>query len=112
MNEPLALVLAGMAGLGLGAIFFGGLWWTVRKGVASQRPARWFLGSLLVRVGIVLAGFYFVAGGHWERLLSCLLGFIIARLGVTLLLRPGQAGRTRPSAERQSDSVQEARHAS
>lgn len=111
MTEPLALVLAGMAGLGLGVIFFGGLWWTVRKGVASRRPARWFLGSLLVRTGIVLGGFYFVAGGHWERLLSCLLGFIIARLGVTLRLRAGPAGRTRPTAERRNDSVQEARHA-
>ena len=45
----------------LGAIFFGGLWWTVRKGVASRRPALWFLGSLLLRTSIALAGFYVVA---------------------------------------------------
>ena len=103
MNEPLALVLAGMAGLVLGAVFFGGLWWTVRKGVSSQRPARWFLGSLLLRTGIVLAGFYFVAGGRWERLLPCLLGFVMARLAVTWL--------TRPSAGRQICPAQEVRHA-
>ena len=58
MNEPLMLVLAVVAGVLLGAIFFGGLWWTVRKGVSSTRPALWFLGSLLLRTGIVLAGFY------------------------------------------------------
>ena len=69
-----------MAGMLLGAIFFGGLWWTVRKGVSSPRPALWFLGSLLLRTSIALAGFYFVSGGHWERLLACLLGFVIARL--------------------------------
>ena len=61
MNEPLTLVLALVAGVVLGAIFFGGLWWTVRKGVSSKRPALWFFGSLLLRMSIALAGFYFVA---------------------------------------------------
>ncbi len=68
MNETLMLVVAGVTGLVLGAIFFGGLWWTVRKGVSSPRPALWFLGSTLLRMSIVLAGFYFVGRGHWERL--------------------------------------------
>ena len=49
MNETLSLVLALVTGVLLGAIFFGGLWWTVRKGVSSKRPALWFLGSLLLR---------------------------------------------------------------
>ena len=49
MNDILPLALALAAGLLLGAFFFGGLWWTVQKGVASERPALWFLGSLLLR---------------------------------------------------------------
>ncbi len=81
MNESLAL--AWVAGALLGAIFFGGLWWTVRKGVARKHPAAWFLGSLLLRTGIALAGFYIVSDGHWERLLTCLLGFVSARFVVT-----------------------------
>ena len=36
----------------LGAFFFGGLWWTVQKGVTSETPALWFLGSLLLRTGV------------------------------------------------------------
>jgi F1F0 ATPase subunit 2 len=88
MNEFLVLALVLTAGAFLGAIFFGGLWWTVRKGVSSQRPASWFLGSLLLRTGIVVAGFYFVSGGHWQRLLACLLGFVIARFIVTRLAGP------------------------
>jgi F1F0 ATPase subunit 2 len=83
MIDAEVLVLAGAAGLLLGAIFFGGLWWTVRRGVASQRAALWFLGSLVIRTGISLAGFYFVSGGRWDRLLACLLGFTIARFIVT-----------------------------
>ncbi len=87
MSETVMLVLAGGAGVLLGAIFFGGLWCTVRKGVSSQRPALWFLGSMLVRTGIVVAGFYVVSDGRWERLVACLLGFVIARLLVTRLTR-------------------------
>ena len=90
MNESLILLLAWVAGVGLGAIFFGGLWWSVRRGIASRRPALWFCVSPLLRMGIVLAGFYFVAGGHWQRLLLCLLGFFMARLAVMRLTRPTQ----------------------
>ncbi len=85
MNEALTLVLAWLAGGVLGAFFFGGLWWTVRRGLSSRRPALWFLGSLLVRMTIALTGFYFTSCGRWERLLACLLGFVLARPIVTWL---------------------------
>ena len=87
MNETLALVLASVAGVLLGALFFGGLWWTVQKGLSSKRSALWFFGSLLLRMSIALAGFYFVSGGHWKRLLACLLGFIMARLIIIRITR-------------------------
>jgi F1F0 ATPase subunit 2 len=99
MTETLALALAWMAGGVLGAIFFGGLWWTVRKGVSSKQPALWFSGSLLLRMSIALAGFYFVSGGHWERLVLCLLGFVMARLAVTWLTRLPGENRTSPAQE-------------
>ena len=88
MIESLMLGLAFLAGILLGAIFFGGLWWTIRKGLSSGQPARWFLGSLLLRMTITLAGFYFVAGGHWQRMMLCLLGFVIARFVVIRLTSP------------------------
>ena len=87
MSETLALVsalvLALLAGVLLGMFFFGGLWWTIRRGVSSKQPAALFFFSLLLRTGIALAGFYFVARGDWRRILSCLLGFILARILVT-----------------------------
>lgn len=79
MNDFLTLALALVAGVLLGAIFFGGLWWTVQKGISSQHTAPWFLGSLLLRTGIILAGLYFVSDDQWDRLLAGFLGFIIAR---------------------------------
>ena len=87
MNEMLILVQALVTGVLLGAIYFGGLWWTIQKGVSSKQPALWFFGSLLLRTGIALAGFYFISRGHWEKLLVCLLGFVLARLTVTRLTR-------------------------
>ncbi len=95
MSDTVMLALAGLAGGTLGAIFFGGLWWTVRRGMASTQPALWFFGSLLLRTGVALGGFYLVGRGHWERLLMCLLGFVAARVIVTWVSRPVVA---RPSA--------------
>lgn len=99
MNEVMQWGLAGMAGLLLGFVFFGGLWWTVRNGVLSKRPALWFLGSMILRTGIVLAGFYGVSGSHWERLVACLLGFIGARFAVMRLTRPSKEEKPPPDVE-------------
>jgi len=103
MNETLSLVMALLAGMLLGVIFFGGIWWTVQKGLSSRRPELWFLGSLLLRTSTAVAGFYFVSGGHWERLLVCLLGFVIVRRIVMQL--------TRQPAEEQNQLTTEASHA-
>lgn len=88
MNETPMLALACALGVLLGAIFFGGLWWTVRKGASSEQPALWFFCSLVLRTSVTLAGFYFVSGGRWERLLTCLLGFVVASVLVTTVTRP------------------------
>lgn len=103
MNETLILLVAAAAGAALGAIFFGGLWWTVRRGVSSPRPVLWFFGSLLLRMSVVLAGFYFVGQGSWKRLVACLLGFIIARFIVVRL--------TRTSIKPHNSTAKEASHA-
>jgi F1F0 ATPase subunit 2 len=103
MNETLTRVLACLAGAGLGAVFFGGLWWTIQRSLTSRQPALWFIGSLLLRTCMVLTGFCFVGRGHWDRLLLCLLGFAIARAVVMRL--------TRPSAKNPAHRVQELRHA-
>jgi len=82
MSDMPVLALAFIAGASLGAFFVGGLWWTVQKGVSSESPALLFLVSLLLRTGVVLVGFYFVAQAHWSRLAACLLGFVVARFVV------------------------------
>jgi len=79
MMIPNYITLSLIAGIILGTLFFGGLWLTVKKAVGSKYAALWVLASSLLRTGIVLTGFYFVADGRWQRLLVCVLGFIVAR---------------------------------
>jgi F1F0 ATPase subunit 2 len=87
MNEVLILALALGAGLFLGVLYFGGLWWTVRRGIFSGRPGLWFLSSLLLRTAIAASGFYFIAQGDWRKLLVSLAGFLLARTFVMRLTR-------------------------
>ena len=103
VHETLTHLLVLVTGVLLGAVFFGGLWWTVRKGISSGHPALLFLGSLLLRTSVALAGFYFIGREHWERLFICLFGFVIARFIVMRI--------TRPLSERQIRPAQEASHA-
>jgi F1F0 ATPase subunit 2 len=103
MREILPLAAALAVGLLLGAVFFGGLWWTVVRGVSSQRPALWFVGSKLLRLVIVLGGFYLVGRDHWERWMACLLGFVLARIVVW--------GLTRPPAQERAATTPQARYA-
>ncbi len=102
MNDLIALLLSGLAGLALGAFFFGGLWWTLRKVLVSLRPVLWQLGSLLVRFGVVLSGFYLVADGTWQRMFACLAGFVLARFVLLRLV---------PSPLHRPASVTEVSHA-
>lgn len=80
MHEFLVLTTAFTAGVLLGAVFFGGLWWTVVRGLSSPQPALWFFPSLLLRTGILVAGFYWVGREYWDRWLLCLIGFVLARI--------------------------------
>ena len=87
MNESLRILLTLAAGVGLGTLFFYGLWLTVQRTMTARNPAGWVLGSFVLRVSIVVAGFYFVGQGNWQYLLVCLLGFVAARVLVTSLTR-------------------------
>jgi len=76
----LVLMRCLISGLILGWLFYQGLWWTVRRGLASRHPATWFLVSLVVRMVVVVGGVILVAQGDWRRLLACLAGVALARV--------------------------------
>jgi F1F0 ATPase subunit 2 len=102
MHEVIYLLPVLVGGVALGILFFGGLWWTVQKGVNSEQPVLWFFTSFLLRTTLVMAGLYYISGGHWPRLLVCLLGCMIGRLIVMRLSR----------LRKPDNAAQEAGHAS
>lgn len=99
MNEALPLLLVFVAGILLGLFFFGGLWWTIRRGLRSQRPELWFIGSLLFRTLLVVGGFFWLASDDWRKLLACLTGFIAIRIVLLRLTRSESSKLTTPVEE-------------
>jgi F1F0 ATPase subunit 2 len=95
ITNVLHLLMAFLVGMGTGVVYFGGLWWTVRRLALVRQPALLTLGSFFVRTGISLTAFYLASGGRWERILISLLGFMIMR---GLLVRRMRPASTRVSA--------------
>jgi F1F0 ATPase subunit 2 len=85
------LLVAFFVGMGAGLLYFGGLWWTVRRLPTARQPALLTLGSFFVRTGLSLAAFYFASGGQWQRILASLLGFIIVRVFLVRRMRSSPA---------------------
>ena len=91
----LTLIAAFTAGLALGAVYFTALLHTLQQLPSAKSPARLLLGSLILRMAVVMAGFYLIMGtGHWERLAVAMLGFIIIRKILTYRLGPQNAVET------------------
>lgn len=90
MTLPAIMMLgaAFTAGLVLGAVYFIALWQTVRRLSGAASPVRLMLGSLILRMAVLTTGFYFIMGGHWERLALALLGFVVMRKILTYRLGP------------------------
>ncbi len=84
----LYLFLAFLAGMLLGAVFFGGLWWTVQRITGSDSPYLVMAVSFFVRAAVVLVGFYLLVRADWPFLIAALVGFIAARTILAYKLKP------------------------
>ena len=87
MSDIGAIIGAFAMGMFLGALFFGGLWWTVHRGLTAAHPALWFGVSALTRMAIIVSGLYYVARAGWPSLVAGLCGILIARVAATRLTR-------------------------
>lgn len=86
------LMTSWAAGLALGGFYFMSLWHTVRQLPSAKSPIRLMIVSFMMRMAVVLVGFYLVMGGeHWERLAAAMLGFIVIRKILTHRLGPQNA---------------------
>lgn len=99
------VVAGGLAGALLGALYFGGLWLTVRRVERVRRPALWLGASYLGRLALAAAGFgLLVVLGGLPAVASALAAFLAMRYG--LIRRLGEAddplGRRRRAPTRSS----------
>ena len=77
-----------LAGGALGALHFGGLWYTLRRLPRVRRPGLWMGGSFILRTVVVLAGFYAIVGAGLPAVVAAMSGFIAVRLIFGRRLRP------------------------
>ncbi|HVN71366.1 MAG TPA: ATP synthase subunit I, partial [Desulfomonilia bacterium] len=68
MAETSHLILAFMAGMGLGAFFSLNLWSSVQRMTDEHTPWYIIAGNFVLRISIVLIGLYLVMAGRWERM--------------------------------------------
>lgn len=82
------LAAAGLAGILLSLIYFGGLWFTIQQAERVRRPLLLFGFSFILRLSLVLAGFYLVSAGRLERLAICLVTFLLTRQILLMRAQP------------------------
>lgn len=92
-EQALPILAAFAAGIGLGALYLATLWLAVRYLFRLKYGPLLLVGSAWLRIGLLLAVWYWVSGGHWERLLACLAGFVVIRVAATRWASAGGAGR-------------------
>jgi len=79
MSSWTAIIVAFSAGLGLGLLFFGGLWLTIRKLPSSSRPRVLFWSSFLIRNVVTVALFILLCQTDWLKWAATLAGFLTIR---------------------------------
>jgi len=83
MGETMHLILSFSVGMALGAFYFLSLWKTLRKISEVPNPGVFMFRNYIIRTSVVLVGFYLIMGGHWERVIVALLGFVLMRMILT-----------------------------
>jgi F1F0 ATPase subunit 2 len=73
------LILCFIVGAAIGAIYFAGLWETVRKLSDTNKPFRRVVISFALRMILLISGLYLVMQGQWERLVAAMIGLILVR---------------------------------
>ncbi|MDP8306432.1 MAG: ATP synthase subunit I [Candidatus Chlorobium antarcticum] len=84
------LFLAFAGGVLLGILFYGGLWYTIQKGLTARRPWIWFTLSFLLRNTLALGGFYLLAVNDWQRFIAALVGFTAAKVFSGVFAQKGE----------------------
>ena len=87
--NTLLIILMFAAGLALGAFYFISLWQTLQKLGQTENRMLLLAISYVLRLAVVLTAFYLMMqGGHWERLVAAMIGFVAMRKILTYRFGP------------------------
>lgn len=92
----LHIVLGLIAGAALGALYFGGLWLTIKDVAEAKYAAARILGSFVLRGAIVLGGFYLVLQLGLPALAAAMVAFLAVRIVSTRVVRPNSQQQNEP----------------
>jgi len=69
-----------IVGIILGIVFFGGLQWTIDRLMKVRYPTALVLVSMVIRMAILLLGFYLLKDGSYYNIPLALLGVVLVRV--------------------------------
>ncbi len=93
ISDLFSILVTLLAGFGLGVVFYGGLWITIRALPGSRHPTLLALGSFWGRTALVLGGLILATGHRWQNAVACLAGFIVARMVLVRRVPHAAAGK-------------------
>lgn len=76
-----------LIGMGLGIVFFGGLYWTVQKLADAKHPSLLMSASLLVRMAVLLGVLFYVSKGGYKGILLTMAGMLLVRVVMTFSIK-------------------------
>ena len=76
------ILLSLIGGFILGFMFFVSLYWSIRKMGDMEKPSMFMVSTSLLRMVVLLVGFYFISGNDGRRFLAALLGSVIAKFAI------------------------------
>lgn len=79
MNS-LQITISFFSGAALAILYFGGLWWTVDRLKASQRPMGLYLASFAIRISMVAGCSMIAIQFGIPHLIAATVGFFISRM--------------------------------
>lgn len=76
-----------LVGIALGAFYFGGLYFSIKKLTEVKYPRLLMLISWVFRMLVLLGVFLYVARGGFQQILLALLGLMLMRLVITQITK-------------------------
>jgi F1F0 ATPase subunit 2 len=101
-GDVVLLASAFAFGAALGALYFFGLWATVRR-VASRGATLWVPVSFVLRLAVLLAGLYWIGADDWRRWAAALGGVIVVRQAITRRMAAPQPASAQQTSSRRPE---------